>query len=82
MKQNEGQRLTLLSREHTGHSQHPFSTQERTTHGHFQMVNIRIRLTKFFAAKDGKSLYSQQKQGLELMVSQIMSSLLKNSGLS
>ena len=82
MKQNEGQRLTFLSREHTGHSQHPFSTQERTTHGHFQMVNIRIRLTIFFAAKDGKSLYSQQKQGLELMVSQIMSSLLKNSGLS
>ena len=32
-----------------------------------------------FAAKDGKALYSQQKQDLELTVAQIMDSLLKNS---
>ena len=30
------------------------------------MVNTKIRLTTFFAAKDGKALYSQQKQGQEL----------------
>ena len=39
--QNEaGQRLTeFLQREHTGHSKHPLpTTQEKTTHGHHQMV--------------------------------------------
>ena len=30
------------------------------------MVNTEIRLIIFFAAKDGKALYSQQKQDLEL----------------
>ena len=35
----------------------------------------------FFAAEDGKALYSQQKQGLELTVLQIISSLYQNSGL-
>ena len=30
------------------------------------MVNIEIRLTVFFAAKDGEALYSQQKQDQEL----------------
>ena len=30
------------------------------------MVNIKIRLMIFFAAKDGEALYSQQKQDLEL----------------
>jgi len=32
----------------------------------------RIRLIIFFAAKDGEALYSQQKQGQELTVAQIM----------
>ena len=45
------------------------------------MVNTEIRLTIFFAAKDGEALYSQQKQDLELTVAQIMNSLLKNSDL-
>jgi len=36
----------------------------------------------FFAAKDGEALYSQQKQDLELTMSQIISSLLQNSGLN
>ena len=35
----------------------------------------------FFAAKDGKALYSQQKQDQELTVAQIMNSLLPNSDL-
>ena len=45
------------------------------------MVNTKIRLIIFFAAKDGEALYSQQKQNLELTVAQIMNSLLQNSGL-
>ena len=35
----------------------------------------------FFAAEDGKALYRQQKQDLELTVAQIVSSLLQNSEL-
>ena len=45
------------------------------------MVNTKIRLITFFAAKDGEALYSQQKQDLELTVAQIMNSLLPNSDL-
>ena len=47
-----------------------------------QMVNTKIRLIIFFAAKDGEALYSQQKQDWELTVAQIMNSLLPNSDLS
>ena len=36
------------------------------------MVNTKIRLIIFFAAKDGEALYSQQKQAWELTVAQIM----------
>ena len=36
------------------------------------MVNTKIRLNIFFAAKDGEAQYSQQKQNQELTVSQIM----------
>ena len=36
------------------------------------MVNTEIRLIIFFAAKDGDTLYSQQKQDQELTVAQIM----------
>ena len=36
------------------------------------MVNTKIRLIIFFAAKDGEALYSQQKQDWELTVAQIM----------
>ena len=32
------------------------------------MVNTKIRLIIFFAAKDGEALYSQQKQDQELTV--------------
>ena len=45
------------------------------------MVNTEIRLTIFFAAKDGEALYSQQKQDQELTMAQIMNSLLPNSDL-
>ena len=42
------------------------------------MVNAEIRLIIFFAAKDGETLYSQQKPDQELTVAQIMNSLLQN----
>ena len=57
------------------------NTREDSTHGHHQMVNTKIRLIIFFAAKDVEVLYSQQKQDLELTVAQIMNALLPNSDL-
>ena len=75
MKQGKGKQI--LPREHTGHSKHPLpTTQEKTTHGHRQMVNTEIRLIIFFAAKDGEAIYSQQNQDWELTVAQIINSLL------
>ena len=56
--------------------------KEASTHGLHQMVNTEIRLIIFSAAKDGETLYSQQKQDQELTVAQIMNSLLPNSGLN
>ena len=46
------------------------------------MANTEIRLIIFFAAKDGETLYSYQKQDQELIVAQIMNSLLQNSDLN
>ena len=72
-----------LPRECTGHSKHPLpTTQEKTTLGHHQMFNDKIRLILFFAAKDGDALYSQQKQDWELTVAQIMNSLMPNTDLN
>ena len=45
------------------------------------MINTKIKLIIFFAAKDAEALYSQQKQDQELTVAQIMDSLLPNSDL-
>ena len=58
------------------------NTREDSIHGHHQMVNTKIRLIIFFAAKDGEDLYSQQKQDWELTVAQIMNSLLPDSDLN
>ena len=44
------------------------------------MVNTKVRLIIFFAAKDGEVLYSQQKQDWELTVAKIINSSLPNSG--
>ena len=41
------------------------------------MVDTKIRLIIFFAAKDGEALYSQQKQDRELTVAHIMNSIAK-----
>ena len=46
------------------------------------MVNTKIRLILFFAAKDGEALNSQQKQDWEQTVAQIMNYLLPNSDLN
>ena len=69
-----GQRLTVLPREHTGHSKHSLpTTQEMTLH----MANSDIRLIILFAAEDGEALYHQQKQDWELTMAQIMNSIAK-----
>ena len=62
----------------------PFSNNIRddSTHGHQPMINTEIIWTIFFAAEDGETLYSQQKQDLELTVAQIVSFSLQNSGLN
>ena len=36
------------------------------------MVNTKMRLTIFFAVKDGEILYSQQEQDPELTVAQLL----------
>ena len=46
------------------------------------MVNTEIRLIIFFADKDGEAQQSQRKQDQELIVAQIMKSLLPNSNLN
>ena len=79
-----GQRLIEFCQENALVIQTPSSnnTREDSTHGHHQMVNIKIRLIIFFAAKDGEAVHSQQKQDQELTVAQIMNSLLPNSDLN
>ena len=86
--QNEGQRLTEYCQESTL-VKHSNTTQEKTlmfssnntredpTQGHHQMVNTKIRLIVFFAAKDRDALYSQQKHDWEPTMAQIMNSLLQ-----
>ena len=58
------------------------NTREDSTYGNHQMINTKIRLIIFFAAKDGNASYTQQKQDWEMTVAQIMNSLLLNSDLS
>ena len=52
----------VLQRECTGHRKKSSfnNTREDSTHGHHQMVKTKIRLIIFFAAKDGKALYSHK----------------------
>ena len=79
-----GQRLIEICQENTLVIANTLfqNTRGDSTHGHHQMVNNKIRLIIFFAAKDGEALYSQQKQDQELTVAQIMNSLLPNSDLN
>ena len=57
-----------MPRKCTGHRKTPLTdnTRENSTHAHQQIVSTEIRLIIFFAAEDGKALYSQQKQDGEL----------------
>ena len=57
MKQGKG----VLPRKCTAHSKYPLPSTQDSTHGHCQMVNTKMILTIFFAAKDGEALFSQQK---------------------
>ena len=80
MRNEAGQRLIEFGQENAlvianTFFQHP---REDSTHGHHQMVNTKITLIIFFAAKDGEALYSQQNQDQELTVAEIMNSLLPN----
>ena len=57
------------------------NTRDNFTHDHHQMVNIEIRLSTFFIAKDGEAIYSKQKQDLKLTVAQIHQLLIAKSRL-
>ena len=62
--------------------QTPTSNNTREDSTHEQMFNTEITLIIFFAAKDGNALYCQQKQDWELIMAQIMSSILQNLDLN
>ena len=74
-----GQRLKEFCRENTLVVANTLFQQHKRR---LYMDITEIRLIIFFAAKDGKALYSQQKQDWELTVAQIMNSLLLNSDLN
>ena len=58
-----GQRLTEFCQENTlVIDKHRLPTTKEDTYGNHQMVNTKIRLIIFFAAKDKEALYNQQKQ--------------------
>ena len=80
VRNEAGQRLIEFCKRTHWSEQTPSSinTREDSTHGHHQMANSEIRLIMFFSAKDGEALYHQQKQDRELIVAQIMKSLLPN----
>ena len=68
--QNEaGKRLTeFCQREQAGHSKHPFpTTQEMTLHVYITRWS-KLKSDYVLCTEDGKALYSQQKQDLELTV--------------
>ena len=59
---NEAGQSNVLPRECTAHSRHPLpTTQEKTLHMDI-LANTKIRLSIFFAAKDGEALYSHQSK--------------------
>ena len=82
MKQGKGYKSFAKRTHCTQQTRSSNNTREDATNGHHQMVNTKIRLIIFFAAKNGEALYSQQEQEWELTVAQIMNSLLSNSDLN
>ena len=82
--QNEaGQRLIEFCQENTLVIAYTIFQQHkrRLYTGTSPDAQIKTRLILFFEAKDGDTLYSQQKQKGELTVAQIMNSFLPNSDL-
>ena len=55
------------------------STREDSRHGHHQMLSTKIRLIILLGVKDGEELYCQQKQDCQLILAQIMNSLIPTS---
>ena len=83
IRNEAGQRLIEFCQENTLVTANTlFQQHKRRLYTWKTMVNNEIRLSIFFAAKDGEALYSQQKQDQELTVAQIMNSLLPNSDLN
>ena len=81
--QNEaGQRLMEFCQENALVITNTLFQQHKRTLYMDIMVNTEIRLIICFAVKDGEALHSQQKQGQEQIVAQIMNSLLPNSDLN
>ena len=74
----------VLSREHTGCTKHPFVPTQRT--GLYTLISPDGQYWKqtdyVSCSWKWEALYSQQNQDLGLTVTQIMSSLLQNSGLN
>ena len=70
IRNEAGQRLIEFCQENTLFIATTLFQQHKkdSTLGNHQMVNTKIRLIIFFAAKDGEALYSQQKQDQELTV--------------
>ena len=70
IRNEAGQRLIEFCEENTLVIANTLFQQHKkdSIHGNYQMVNTKIRLIIFFAAKDAEALYSQQKQDRELTV--------------
>ena len=81
MKQDKANRT--LSREYSGHSKNPFpTTQEMTLHMDIEDGQYPNQTDYVPCSQRGEAVYIQQKQDLELTMVQIVTSLLKNSGLN
>ena len=71
----------VLSREHTGHSKHPFpATQVMTLHMDIIQRSIPTSDDYILCSWRSSSSIQPAKQDLDLTAAQVMSSLLKNSG--
>ena len=62
MQEQMGHINRVLPREPTGYSKYLLQTRDNSAHGHHQMINAKIRLIMFFAAKERNALYNLQKK--------------------
>ena len=68
-----GRRLTEFCQENALVIANTISQQHICKYGHHQVVNTEVKLITFFVAKHGEAVCSQQKQDLEMTVTQIIS---------